>query len=227
MKYLLSFVISICLFSTTLKAQSFVAAYSASISPTKAHFGRNNLTIDDIKGSPYLDSEYKVGTILTTEDVLYKDVPLRYNCYGGVMEFKKDNTSYELKPEEKLKKVEFGGQVFVYKAYVSDKGGTDKTFFEVLTEGKASLCVRFSVNFYEAEALQGFADPKPARFDDISETYYVAVNNSPAKKFSNSKKLVEILGDKQKDIETFISKQKLSAKKAEDLKKIIAYYNTL
>lgn len=225
MKHLLPLII-FCMVSTALKAQ-FNPSFSSSIAPIKSHFGRNNLTIADIKGSPYLDSEYKVGTVLTTDDVLYKDVPLRYNCYDGVMEFKKDNTSYELKPEEKMKKVEFGGQVFEYKNYESDKGGIEKSFFEVLTEGNASLCVRFTVKFYEAEPLQGFADPKPARFDDFSETYYISIKNLPAKKISNNKKFTEIFAEKKKDMDSFISKQKLSLKKVDDLKKIVAYYNSL
>jgi hypothetical protein len=213
------------MFSTSMKAQSFVS--SSISSPTKSHFGRNNLTIEDIKGFPYLDSAYKVGTILTSDNVLYKDVPLRFNCFDGVMEFKKDKDSYELKPEEKIKKVEFGGQTFEYLDYESDKGGINKSFFKVLTEGKASLCVKFSVKFYEAEPQQGFADPKPARFDDFSETYYISINNSAAKRISNNKKFTDIFAEKKKDVDAFISKQKLSLKKVDDLKKIAAYYNSL
>jgi hypothetical protein len=225
MKYILLSIVFFCMFSTALKAQ-YGTGSSTILSPTNYHYGRNRLTIADIKGSPYLDSEYKVGTILTVDDVLYKDIPLRFNCYDDVLEFKKDNNSYELKPEEKIKKVEFGGQVFAFKEFETGNG-TDKSYCEILTDGKATLCVRFSIKFYEAEPLKGFAEAQPARFDDFSETYYISVNNSPAKKISNNKKLVEILSDKQKDVEAFISKQKLSVKKSEDLKKIIAYYNTL
>lgn len=225
MKYLLPFVIFLCVFSTTLKAQlgsSFASEMSISISS----YGRNHLTINDIQGSPYLDSQYKVGTVLTTDDVLYKDIPLRYNCFDDVLEFTKDNVAYDLKPKDKIKRAEFGGQVFVYKDFEADRG-IDKSFFEIFSEGKATLCTRFSVNFYEAEDAKGFADPKPAKFGDLSETYYLYVNNSPARKISKSKILLEILADKQKDVEAFISKQKLSVKKAEDLKKIVTYYNTL
>jgi len=225
MKHLLPFVIFLCVFSTTLKAQ-LGSSFGSGMSISKSSYGRNHLTIKDIQGSPYLDSQYKVGTVLTTDDVLYTDIPLRYNCFDGVMEFEKDKESYDLKPESKMKRIQFGGQIFAYKNYEADKG-TSKTYFEILFEGKATLCVRYSVKFYEAEALQGFSDPKPARFDDFSKTYYISVDNSPAKKFSNSKKLIEIFSGKQKEVESFISKQKLSVNKVEDLKKIVTFYNSL
>jgi hypothetical protein len=193
---------------------------------SKNTFGRGNLTIDEIDGTPYLDYEYKVGTVLTVDDVLYKDIPLRYNCFNDVLEFKKDNTSYDLQPKTKIKRAEFGGQAFTYKEFESD-GSTDKSYFEILTEGKATLYARFNVKFYEPEPLKGFADAKPAKFGDLAETFYVSINNAPAKKILNNKKLVEVLSDKQKEVETFISKQRLSVKKVDDLKKIIAYYNSL
>jgi hypothetical protein len=220
MKYLIPFVIFLCVLSTTSKAQ--IDQF-----PTKNSFGRNNLTFDDIKGTPYLSADFAVGTVWTTDDVVYKDIPLRYNCYFGVMEFKKDNSSYELKPEEKIKRVEFGGQVFAYKEFEANNGGTNKSFCKVLSEGKALLCVRFSVKFYEPEPLKGFAESKPARFDNFTKDYYVSFNNSPAKQILTKKKLIEILADKKDKVESFISKQKLSVKKEEDLKKIVTYYNSL
>jgi len=97
----------------------------------------------------------------------------------------------------------------------------------MLVEGKVNLYARYTITFYDEEPLKGFADRKPARFDDFSETYYISINNSPAVKILTNKKLVEVLADKRKQIETFISKQKLSAKKSDDLKKIISYYNSL
>jgi hypothetical protein len=223
MKNFLVLTAIICFFSPFVKAQS--VTWNDPM-PSKFHWGRNNLTLDDIQGSPYLDNEYKVGTILTDDGVLYKDIPLRYNCFDDVLEFKKDKEAYDLLPKTKIKRAEFGGQVFAFKDIESD-GGKDKSFLQILAEGKATLLARFGVKFYEAEELRGFADPKPARFGDLSEIYYVSVNNAPAQKILSNKKLVEVLRDKRKEIENYMSKQKISIKKVDDLKKIIAYYNSL
>ncbi len=223
MKSILALIATICFLSPLVKAQS--VSWNDPM-PTKYSWGRNNLTLNEISGSPYLDSEYKPGTVTTDDNAVYKDIPLRYNCFNDIMEFEKDNKSYELLPKEKIKRIEFGGQVFIYKD-IEGEGNNDKSFFQLLTEGKADLLARFGIKFYEAEELRGFADPKPARFDDFSETYYLSIDNGPAQMIGNNKKLVKAFGDKQREIGNFISKQKLSAKKVDDLKKIVAYYNSL
>jgi hypothetical protein len=194
--------------------------------PTVYSFGRNHLKLGDVQGSPYLEFEYSKGVVSTDSDVLYIDIPLRYNCYDDVLEFQKDKIPYDLVPKSKVKRAEFGGHVFVYKDIQSGKG-IDQSYLEILIEGKINLYARYTITFYDEEPLRGFADPKPARFDDFSETHYVAFNNSPAIKILTNKKLVEVLADKRKQIETFISKQKLSSKKSDDLIKIISYYNSL
>jgi len=223
MKSHITAIILFCLLSTLAKAQSlsFKDQYNARLS-----YGRNHLKMADIQGSPYLDSLYKVGSFLTDAGELYKDIPLRYNCCDDILEFKKGDVSNELVPKSKVKRAEFGNRVFVYSLFDSD-GKTDTSYFEVLAVGKAALYARYSIKFYEAEPLQAYSASQPARFDDFSESHYISVNNSLAKKISTNKNVIEILADKEKEVKDFISKQKLSAKKADDLKKIIAYYNTL
>jgi len=223
MNRLISGIFIFCLLSPLVKAQSLSLTDQFM---TRMSYGRNNLRAAEIQGSPYLEKEYKIGTVLTDADILYKDVPLRYNCYDDVLEFQRNKVSYDLKPKTVVKRAEFGGQIFVYKDFESN-GGTDKSYFKLLAERKTSLCVRFSIKFYEQEPLKAYANPQPARFDDLKETYYVSFDNSPAKKILNNKKLIEILADKKNEVESFMSKQKLSARKAEDLIKIIKYYNSL
>jgi len=223
MKCFVPGIILFCLLSTLAKAQplSLKDQYNARLS-----YGRNHLKMADIQGSPYLDSEYKVGSFLTDAGELYKDIPLRYNCCEDILEFKKGDVAYELVPKSKVKRAEFGNKVFVYSLFESD-GKIDTSYFEVLAVGKAALYAQYSIKFYEAAPLQAYSDPKPARFDDFSESHYISIDNSPAKKISTNKNLIELLADKQKEVKDFISKQKLSAKRVDDLKKIIAYYNTL
>ena len=194
--------------------------------PSKFSYGPRHLKMADIQGSPYLDPEYKIGTILTDKDVVYKNIPLRYNCYFDVLEIRKNNKSYDLIPKTEVKRAEFGGQVFAYKAFESD-GHTDYCYFELLAEGKATLCVHVSVKFFDRERLKGFANPKPARFDGLTEIYYISLGNSPAQKILSYKKLINVLSDKKSEVDSFIDKQKLSVNKGEDLKKIVTFYNSL
>ncbi len=209
------------LFSTLAKAQLFI-----DISPYQKFMDRTGLRPTEIQGTPYLNSEYQIGTVLSDSNKLYKNVPLRYDCFDDALEFCRDNKTFYLFPKETVKKAEFGGKTFVYRA-IEGENGTEKAYFELVAEGKAALLSRYSINFYEPVPTNGLTDAKPARFDNMRETYYISFDNSPAKKIPANKKMAEIFGDKSKAVETFISKEKLSAKKKDDLKKIVAFYNTL
>lgn len=221
MKRVISGIIFFFLLSTLAKAQ-----ISVDVSQMQNFLDRKHLQMNEIQGTPYLNVEYETGTILSDADILYRNVPLRYDCFNDILEFKRDNKTYYSDPKETVKRAEFGGKVFVYKVFEKE-GGTDKSYFEELVKGKAALLIRYSVNFYEAVPSNGIIDSKPARFGDLTETWFVSIDSLPAKKILNNKKLAEILGDKKNEVETFISKEKLSVKKKDDLKKIITYYNTL
>ena len=108
-----------------------------------------------------------------------------------------------------------------------DLGKVNNGFFQILTEGTAILLIRYSVAFLEKEPEKPFADPKPARFDDIHKTYYLTINNSIAQQITTKKKLLELFGPKKDEMETFISKNKLSIHGDDALTKIISHYNTL
>ncbi len=223
MKYKIIFLI----FFLTLFSDFANAQYAwLEKSPSKLRFGRADVSLSEIQGSPYLDKEFRIGTVLTTDNLTYRDIPLRYNCFDDVLEFIKNDVSYEMMPKTLIKRAEFGDKVFSYKDYESGKS-VSKSFFSLLTEGKATLCSRYTIRFYEPEPLKAYSEPVPARFADFNEKFYISLNGAPAKVITNNKKLIEILSDKKGEIESFIAKQRLSYKKAEDLKKIIAYYNSL
>ena len=221
MNRIITGIIFFFLFSTLAKAQ-----LSVDISQMQNFMDRNLTKMNEIQGTPYLNIEYEVGTILNSAGILYRNVPLRYDCFNDVLEFKRNDKAYSLDPKETVKKAEFGGKVFVYKVFEKD-GGTGKSYFEEVVKGKAALFSRYSINYHEAEQGNGIIDSKPARFGDLLETYYISIDSLPAKKILNNKKLVEILGDKKNEVGAFISKQKLSVKKKDDLKKIVSWYNSL
>jgi len=222
MKHLVAVVILFCLLPDIAKAQLWLDEYSL-----RNAYGKRKLSLDYIEGSPFLNKEYKLAVVTSSDGQVFKDVPLRYNCYNDVFEFLREGNAFEIIPKEKASKAEFDKQVFRLMDY--EAGGTvkGKGYFEILAEGKATLCKRASIKFFEEEPLKGYADPVRPRFDDFKETFWVSIKETPAKLITNSKKLIEILDDKKSDIQSYISKQKLGVKKADDLKKIIDYYNSL
>ena len=193
---------------------------------TDGTYVRHNLKMSDIQGTPYLDEEFNSGKIISGEGKIYENVPLRYNAFTDDLEFKKGDDSYNIDPKTIVKRAEFGGVVFSCMSYESNSK-TQTGFFEILTEGKATLLVKYTVRFLEKEAVKAFAEPKPARFDAAQKEYFITFDGSPAKLISNKKSLLEMFGAQKSEMESFISKNKLSVKSDDALTKIVVHFNSL
>ena len=83
------------------------------------------------------------------------------------------------------------------------------------------------MKFLDKEEVKAYADPKPARFEEPRKEYFLAIDNAPAQLITNKKNLLEMFGDRKKEMETYISKNKLSVKGDDALTRIIVYYNSL
>jgi hypothetical protein len=223
MKQLTVLIILLLFLSHWLQAQSL---YWSDITPARCFFGNKNLTLDKIQGSPYLSGNFVEGEVITSKGTSFKGVPLRYNCYNDILEYKKDDKPFEIMPKDQVSRAEFGGRVFCYLEYENGKG-FNKSYFQILTGGKATLCVKYSISFFEREEVRAFSESKPERFDDFKVTYWISLDKTLAKPILNKNKLLDIFSGKKDEVERYISSQKLSIKSADDLKKIVDYYNTL
>jgi hypothetical protein len=184
----------------------------------------NSLKISDIQGSPYLNAEFIPGIITTKDGTIYKEIPLRYNGFTDDLEVQRGKDSYNIDPKTIVKRAEFGGQIFCYMKYDAS-GKTQNGFFEILTEGKATLLVKYSVKFLDKEEVKAYAEPKPARFDVVLKEYYITFGDAPAKLITNKKGLLELFGNQEDAMKSYISKNKLSVKGDDALTKIVVHYN--
>jgi len=186
----------------------------------------NDLKMSDIQGTPYLNKEFSSGKIFTPEGTIYENILLRYNAYSDDLEFQKGEDTYNIDPKTIIRRAEFGGTVFGCMKYdYFDK--IQNGLFEILTEGKATLLVKYTIKFLEKEKAQAFVDPKPARFEAPKKEYYIALSDLPAKLITNKKSLLELFGNRKDEMESYISKNKLSIRADDELTKIIAHFNSL
>lgn len=196
------------------------------VTPARCFFGNNNVTLDKIQGSPYLSRNFVEGMVVTSKGSTFNGVPLRYNCYDDILEYQKNNKPFEIFPKEQVGRAEFGGKIFCYLQYENGKS-VQKSYFHVLTEGKATLCAKYSISFFEKEEVRAFSESKPERFDDFKETYWLSLDKAPAKQILSKNQLLELFSGKKKEVESYIASQKLSIKNVGDLKKIADFYNSL
>jgi hypothetical protein len=215
--------------TNSLKAQKSLDGMMRDFYNLKINEGassQNNLNKTDIEGSPFLGDEFSPGNITTFHGEIYSNIPLRYNAFTDDLVFLKDKDLYNINPKTIVKKAEFDGMVFGYRSYDKD-GKTLSAFFEILTEGKATLLIKYSVEFNEKEEVKAYSDAKPARYGPPQKTYYIAFNDTPAKIIINKKSLLELFGAQKNEMDTYISKNKLSIRGDDAMTKIVVHYNSL
>ena len=223
------FVILILILSNSLNAQTMLNGLMDNYrfkKMTDGTYNRNNLKMSDIQGTPYLNEKFSPGKIITLDGATYEGIPLRYNAYSDDLEFQKGEDTYDIDPKTIVKRAEFGGTVFCCMKY-DFFGKIQNGLFEILSEGKTILLVKYTIKFLEKEKLQAFADQKPARFEAPQKEYYITFDSITAKLISNKKNLLELFGNQKDEMESFISKNKLSVRNEDALAKIVAHYNSL
>ena len=187
----------------------------------------NNLDLNQIEGSPYLNDDFENGTIYTTQKQQYVNVPLRYNIYNDQLEFKSpEGIIQALATPKILELAEFGDTRITYQAYIF--GNKIKNgFFLVLSTGKASLCAKPEITFKEATQPAAYKEAEPPKFLRKSDEYYLQIETAPAKRIGSKKDLIAAFPDKQHKIKDFISKNKIKTGKPESLAELVEYYNSL
>ena len=185
------------------------------------------LTGDDIEGSPYLNDEFINGTIFTTSNYQFVDVPLRYNIYNDQIEFKTPTNEIQaLGTPEIVKTVEFGDYKMVYIPY-SNARKIRHGFFTVEEKGNVSLYSRLEIIYRKAEEPAAYKEAKPAKFIKKSDSFYIRVGLEQAKKVDSKKELLAAFPDHKDEIAAFIKKNKVKTNKPEKLKELVRYYNSI
>lgn len=181
-----------------------------------------------IEGSPYDHDEFFKGDIYYDVNWRYPGIPMRYNIFNDEMEIKPEGQDqvYAIIPEKRIKKITIQSDTFVIADYEL-KRDLVSGYFKELAHGKVDLLAKPRVDFREKEVDKGFVEPQPDRFIRMQDDYYVRKNGKMAEKLPSLKKLIEFIGDHQKQLEEYAKENKISGGNIEDLIQFISYYNAL
>ncbi|MBU1013103.1 MAG: hypothetical protein KKG99_08850 [Bacteroidetes bacterium] len=222
---------AIILFSTSLYGQA-----TTGLTPTqtfddflslvnKGTIKRAILSEADIKGSPNLNDNFILGTILTNNKIKYVDVPLRYNIYNDDMEFEVDKNTYlAISNPKSMNEICIGDDVFVY-TIKRNKKGEQFGYYQLLQKGKVQLLSRYNIVFKEATTTTGYKAPEPAKLERNSNTYYLQIGTDEPQEISGKKDIQTIFGSESPKIEAFIKKEKLNVRKEADLIELVKFIN--
>jgi hypothetical protein len=217
-------------------ASSGYAQYNYNAIPVMDYFRVEQMTEEslskvlnenDIQGSPYLNNEFCTGTVYTTSKQKIVDIQLRYNIYNDDLEFKSpDGKILAIDNPENVEMADFCDYQMVYLPYLNRRN-EKKAFFKVLEEGELSLYAKPDVFFQREQKGDGIRADKPAEFVEKPDILYLKISDRPAVEVGNKKDILEIIPHHKKEIRDYIRQQKIKPSSAENLKKLVHYYNSL
>ena len=184
----------------------------------------NTNSYEHIKGSPYLDADFKESTVYFKNDSAYK-IALRYNIFDQRMEYNFKNQVYSINNPLDIQKIEIGNRIFIY--YYSRNNYEFNGYYQLFTQGKASLLLKREIVYREEEKSDGIVEAKPERFLKNPDKYYIVISSREPELLKNKKSLKIIFSDNAKEMEAFAKKEKISFKKTADLIRLVDYYNSL
>ena len=182
-------------------------------------------TYDDIKGSPYLNSEFVLGDIFMNEGSNFNDIPLRYNIYSDNIEFmnSKEQTM-EISDPKTYNYFEIADTIFKYLEYANG-AKTQNGYLQLLSSGNVILYKKYNIGLKKAQEPEPYKEARPPEFFDKSPDFYISINGETPLFSKNSKQAEAILSTVKADVKSYIKKEKLKLNREEDLIKIVEYCN--
>ncbi len=189
-------------------------------------------TYSEIKGSPFLTENWAQGNVKFVNGRVLTNIALKYDQVKDELLFKgKDNEEYyfsDLISEFDISYAKTQGEVkqrFI-NGFTPSKNLTEKSFYEVLVDGKVRLLKRSNKTITETKEYNAATSVK-----EINENvaYYIGKAGDAAPLKKNDIKTVANLIDVQKSaaIIDYANKNNVNPKTEIGLRQIVNYYNSL
>jgi len=245
----------ITLFATTFLSAQINRRYNvdpvnSNSSYTITSYGITEDEFNQAEGSPFLDKEFKPGTIVSGEEV--SKAYLRYNIFFEEIEIAQDPGSKDissLKKEVGTKAI-FDNKVFTY--LLLDTGNNQNgVYFQILSTGSYLLLdtgnnqngvyfqilstgsqfdlymksnVRYIAPYYGSTSID---KDRPGKFEVSNKFFLVSKNYKFITIPKNHRNLLKLVSHKKKEVKDFLKKNRIKLDKEEDVLKFVDYYNRI
>jgi len=186
---------------------------------------------NNYEGSPYINREFEPAKISVLEDIVCY---VRYNAVNEEIEVQGTNEkAYALNKYRKDIKVEFISPKKIYQnfIYLNENGEKSFAYFVHISNSNSNIKLLKKENikfFKERVAITTYDTPKPAKFERLEDKYFIKINDQNVILLpKNKKKLAELFPDHEKEVLSFIKKERLKLNKEEDLTKLFNFLNQL
>ena len=224
---------SLCIIAaTTLSAQRVIDVDKfdgSALSFLKSVGGEplsNTKFVRVVDGSPYFVDQWLKGSVFIEENE-YRNIFLRLNILETSLEFK-DSKGELMICTQPVKRVMLKDSsagtsyAFVHSGVLPSTPEFKNVWLMELASGKASL---YKLAKKQINEVRPYGSATNEQHIQTSYSYFLLQNNT----FTRIRKvsdLVDVLSNKQKELQDFAKSNKLSNKDETDMIKLVAYYNT-
>lgn len=179
---------------------------------------------EPIIGSPFQNPEFIPGYIRYADQSTRDQLVLRYNILHDEVEFLQKDRVMVLVNNPPVDRVVIGVDTLVF--YSNDRAGAGG-YFQLMRSGEIQLLAKLKVEFKEKQPAKAMRDPVPAQYVRKNDRFFIRLKTGERRVFTNTKKLIEQLGDSEAELSAFAKKEKLAAKAPEDWIRLIGYYESI
>jgi len=186
---------------------------------------------EGVEGNPFYIESFRSSTIKLISGLEFNNVTARLDLYKQIIQIKLNGDTVKMVLPGNITEIIFYDTVqSLSNKYKFQTGYPEidnlnrNNFYQVLSDGNVTLLkssikkINKTKNEMSGEISSQF---------DIYEDHYLYVKYEMKRVKKDKEYLLNLLADKRKELETYISAQKMNLKSMDSIKKLIDYYNSL
>lgn len=188
-----------------------------------------SIDLKDVKGTPYAKNSFSQGKIYNKKLETSYSYFLRYNVYNDIIEIKNGNQAFEMKKTSNLYAL-FNNLEYHFEEFTNDsEEDSQQGYFVLLNNGKDYKLFLKNYKKYNAPktAETPYNKSHPASFTDSQMFYFKEKDQKLAPVSKRKKQFLRQFPTMSKEIEKYISSQKIDLDSKEDLIQLFDYIEGL
>lgn len=180
----------------------------------------------EIRGTPFFMDKWIRGSVITTRGI-YENLELKFNLYDNAVFFNKQDEAFELQDDivsfTLMLKPDRPESYIHFQKGIVGPGIMGSQYVQVLEKGATSL---YRLHLKHVSEMSEVNAGIVKTFTNGTK-YYTEKNKLVTLLKTDRESVLALLADKAEQLNSFISANKISFKKEEDLIKVFKYYNSL
>jgi hypothetical protein len=186
---------------------------------------------EGIEGNPFFIENFRSSTIKLVSGLEFNNVTSRLDLYKQIVQIKLNGDTAKIVLPGNITEIIFYDTVqslpYEYKfqtGYPEIDNLNRNNFYQVLSDGKVTL-LKSSIK--KINKVKNEMSGEVSSQFDMYEDHYLYVKYEMKRMKKDKEYILNLLTDKKKELETYITAQKISFKSMDSIKKLIDYYNSL